>query len=261
MKKKLSLAAVALLAILVAFSLTRRGDAKSPVAEVPAERVDAARELAKRFVAAHEARIRLHAQAPPSQEERHRKIAENAPNVRHQLLAQGEGRWKETVLTLDDLSFEKDARRACASEYGKGIREACGFRIEMAIERTGASAGRVAFSQVEVDQDGDPMCQPYAECIARGRLGRQVPLPSGEAQQVYGVAQKLFAAPLEKDSLDPVKVRQDLAEIRIVHEENRRQLATTVEGPEARELEFVVAKTDRLLAFLEGWLRELEARK
>ena len=223
-------------------------------------RLAEARTLADRFAAARELRLRLHASAAPPQVESLRRLAETGPNIRRKVLEEHDFRWASTVLTIDDLGFDRAARRRCADEGGKGIEDVCAFAIEMGVERTSSAEGRIGLAQVKVEDGSDPLCHPYAECLARARVGRMVPLPAGDGERAYGLSQRIFASPLPAEQRRPDTLRRDLASLRIDLEENRQALARMpADDAAARQLAFHVESNARLIAFMEGWLAELEA--
>lgn len=140
--------------------------------------------------------------AEVSSAERMEQRLKAALNIKADLRG-GSGRWLKTVLEVESLFFAQEERRACGRDLGSEIEEECRYSLDMAIDRTGDTTGKIVAAQARVEDDDKSVeaCFAFASCIAAGRLDKSVPLPP-DADREYAISQKLIAAQPDSDMDD-----------------------------------------------------------
>jgi hypothetical protein len=206
----------------------------------------------------HRQAVALQQQPVPASADVTQKLREalsNPLNVTDKLIA-GDRAWMKTVVVLEDNFFARDERLACGRALGDLIKKGCFYDINMAVERTGTAMGKIrmaegALRQTADDADAAPICEAYADCVAMGRVGKEIPLPPG-VETIVGMTQKLESTALDPQMKDPVYVRKLVEDMRLsTAKESRYVPRNTFE-------ELAIEDNRRALAYIEVYLKELE---
>jgi hypothetical protein len=228
MKKRWTLLAVAVAAALVAL-IARPKRHEDPAAALHARELHAqtarAQKVARVLNAARTLRLRhLPPVASPADDvARYRRLADN-PLPAKQRLRDGAYEWSPTVLKLEDRAWNAEKRRECGRLIGYDIERVCNYTIDMVLERTGAGAGTVKFARARVrDEEPEPACQPFADCIADIRVNEQLPLPPGGEREI-AISQNLQSTPPPAHMLDVAVQDQVIAELKLALEQFKQDM-------------------------------------
>ncbi|MDC0672037.1 hypothetical protein [Nannocystis radixulma] len=110
---------------------------------------------------------------------RYERALATGRNIRREYRNDEDGmRWLDTLTALDSPFYVRDARLACAREFGDGI-EQCNYRMSMVLANEGSGDAEVVFARAAVLDESSPAgCVAYADCTAAIRVGSRVPLPA-----------------------------------------------------------------------------------
>ena len=112
-----------------------------------------------------------------------RDLADDARDL--DLLAQHDPKWIPTQtwkLRHGGASPFAMAKEQCSMQHLRRMENLCKNDIDVVVERSDASVGKVVYARPRYTDDMDDECRAYADCVAKnGWLGRESPLPPDPA--------------------------------------------------------------------------------
>jgi len=116
-----------------------------------------------------------------------RDLADDARDL--DLLAQHDPKWIPTQtwkLRHGGASPFAMAKEQCSMQHLRRMENLCKNDIDVVVERSDASVGKVVYARPRYTDDMDDECRAYADCVAHTAwLGRESPLPADPAER-YG---------------------------------------------------------------------------
>lgn len=193
-------------------------------------------------------------QPRPSNEELGRALT-HPVNIKKELEA-GNEKWLATVVSLEDFFFAREARLECASAVEGEVRNGCLYSLDMSVERTGPTQGVIRLANADASgNDGEALCQLFAECLASGRLGQSVDLPEG-SQMAYGFKQRVFSPLADAESSDPAKLAEMIDTDRVLLDELKAKMS-----PNSTKDKYMLLTNTMILKAEEALLHEVQTGK
>jgi hypothetical protein len=182
------------------------------------------------------------------------RLAEDAIDV-HRRWRHGGGDWSETLVDFSDRAYNERQRKACGATVGRGLDEACNYRVMLVVEgRNGL--GAIVYSETrDLAEIREPKCVEYSDCIAAGYIGKSIRLPT----RLEGVAalqffvQALPQSAFGDDLQNPDFLRMDIEISREDYERLRQK-----DWQNDPRLRFVVPHLEDEIRYFERKLAELE---
>ncbi|GEM_PF-2858426 len=232
------------------------GKILAPVSKV-ADRAHAVRKVRARLLGRNREAGSLGqagSQPRPSDEELGKTLT-HPVNIKKELEA-GNEKWLATVVSLEDLFFAREARLECASEVEGEVRNGCLYSLDMSVERTGPTQGVIRLANADASgNDGEPLCQLFAECLASGRLGQNVALPEG-SQMAYGFKQRIFSPLADAELSDPIKLAEMIDTDRVLLDELKTKMS-----PSSTKDKYMFLTNTMILKTEEALLHEVQTGK
>lgn len=137
--------------------------------------------------------------------------------------------WFETAAELGDPFFLGEQRRACGETVGVSVIGVCSYTLSYVVRVLEPGAGEIVYARAELrspesrppaTENQDPACGPYIGCLAGGRLGVQLSVPTHMSDEI-GIREHI-----QSHWGDPVLFDPDrLPKLIDVWENSRRALA------------------------------------